>query len=41
MPKYIGNTADIVDWDAIVKICSENNNGDKNTPSGVITRSQE
>lgn len=41
MPKYIGNTADIINWDEIVKICSESNNGDHNTPAGVITRSDE
>lgn len=41
MPKYIGNSADIIDWDTIVKICKASNHGDKNTPASVIDRSAE
>lgn len=41
MPKYIGNTASIIDWDSIVEICNKSTAGDKNTPAGVIERSEQ
>ena len=41
MPKYIGNTSDIIDWEEIVNICKRSTKGDHNTPAGVIQRSDE
>ena len=40
MPKYIGTTNGIIDWNAIVTICKNNNNGDHNTVVSVVDRSE-
>ena len=40
MPKFISNTKDIIDWDNIVKLCTESNSGDHNTVTSVINRSK-
>lgn len=40
MPKYVGSTKGLIDWDPIVEICKNDNTGDLNTPQGVIDRSE-
>ena len=40
MPKYVGTTNGIIDWDSIVTICKNNNNGDHNTVTSVVNRSE-
>jgi hypothetical protein len=39
MPKYYGTTTGLINWDSVVDIC-KTSNGDLNTPSGVIDRSE-
>ena len=40
MPKFFGTTDGLIEWDPIVNICKECETGDKNTPVGVIDRSE-
>lgn len=40
MPKYYGNTKNVIDWDSIVEICVQSSAGDENTVTSVIDRSE-
>jgi hypothetical protein len=40
MPKYFGTTNNIIDWDPIVEICKNTNNGDFNSVTTVVDRSE-
>ena len=40
MPKYFGTTDGIIDWDPIVEICKRSNDGDENTVTSVVDRSE-
>ena len=40
MPKYFGTTEGIIDWDPIVEICKQSNDGDENTVTSVVDRSE-
>ncbi len=40
MSSYFGTTEGIIDWDSVVDLCINSNTGDRNTPSGVIARSE-
>jgi hypothetical protein len=40
MPKYIGTTEGIIDWDSIVKICHKSTDGDFNAVGTVVERSE-
>jgi len=40
MPKYFGTTDGIIDWDPIVEICKQSNDGDENTVTSVVDRSE-
>jgi hypothetical protein len=40
MPKLVGSTEGIINWDTIVELCRNSSNGDYNTPAGVIERSE-
>ena len=40
MPKYIGTTAGIINWDPIIQICKESKTGDLNTGTTVVDRSE-
>ena len=40
MPRFIINTSDIIDWDKIIKICNDRNDGDRNTVTSVVDRSE-
>lgn len=38
--KYIGNCADKIDWNEVIKLCQQSVTGDKNTVTSVIDRSE-
>lgn len=39
--KFLGNTADIIDWDKVIQQCKEQfHNADKNTVTSVVNRSE-
>jgi hypothetical protein len=40
MPKFVCNTNELIDWDSIVEICRVSNNGDCNTVTSVVDRSE-
>ena len=40
MPRYFGTTDGIINWDPIVEICAQSKNGDKNTVTSVVDRSE-
>lgn len=40
MPKYFGTTEGIIDWDPIVNICRSKNDGDFNSVTTVVDRSE-
>lgn len=40
MPKFIGNTGNLIDWDSIVDICCNSDTGDHNTVTSVVDRSE-
>jgi len=41
MPKFIGNTTGIIDWDAVIALCKNNfETADKNTVTSVVDRSE-
>ena len=40
MPKYFGTTNGIIDWNPIVQICANCNDGDENTVTSVVDRSE-
>ena len=40
MPKYFGTTNGIIDWDPIVEICRQCDDGDENTVTSVVDRSE-
>lgn len=40
MPKFIANTSKIINWDSIVRICMESKDGDHNTVTSVVERSE-
>jgi hypothetical protein len=40
VPKFILNSKNLIDWDNVVKRCSESNNGDRNTVTSVVDRSE-
>lgn len=40
MPKYVGTTNGIIDWDPVVQLCKDCNTGDKNTVTSVVDRSE-
>jgi len=40
MPEYCGTTSNIINWDEIVRICKECDDGDKNTVTSVVDRSE-
>ena len=40
MPKYVGTTTNIIDWDPVVQLCKGCNTGDKNTVTSVVDRSE-
>lgn len=40
MPKYVGTTDGIIDWDPIVEICRQCKDGDLNTVTTVVDRSE-
>ena len=40
MPKYICNTGNIIDWEAVVKKCQDSTEGDHNTVTSVVDRSE-
>lgn len=40
MTVYIGNTADKIDWDHVIKLCQDSNDPDKNTVTSVVDRSE-
>lgn len=40
MPKYFGNSLNLIDWDEIVEICKNRNDGDFNSVTTVVDRSE-
>ena len=40
MPKHIGTTNGIIDWDPIVQICKDCTTGDYNSVKSVVERSE-
>lgn len=40
MPKYVGTTNGIIDWDPIIKACEQCDTGDMNTVVTVVDRSE-
>lgn len=40
MPKFIANTNNTIDWNEIVNICTNATNGDHNTVTSVVDRSE-
>jgi len=40
MPKYVGSTENLIDWGSIVKICKSRNDGDFNSVTTVVDRSE-
>lgn len=40
MTQYIGNTADKINWDNIIRLCQDSDYPDKNTVTSVVDRSE-
>lgn len=40
MPKYVGTTENIIDWDPIIQICKASDTGDFNSVKTVVDRSE-
>jgi hypothetical protein len=40
MSEYIANTGDQIDWDEVIKLCQASTNGDRNTVTSVVDRSE-
>lgn len=38
--EYLGNTGNKIDWDNIIKLCQARSDGDKNTVTSVVDRSE-
>jgi hypothetical protein len=40
MPKFVGNTKNLIDWNNIVELCEKRTDGDHNTVTSVVDRSE-
>lgn len=40
MPRYIGSTNGIIDWEPVIQLCKSSTTGDKNTVTTVVNRSE-
>ncbi len=38
--KYLGNTENKIDWDEVIRLCQSRDDGDKNTVTSVVDRSE-
>ena len=40
MTIYVGNTENLIDWDAVIRTCQSRNDPDVNTVTSVVDRSE-